>query len=635
MLDEDIQKALFIFLSFDTVLLFVFSIFLNRYFIRKKSGCFINIICIFLWFTILLMVIIFPFDLFSNYLFEDNEVNKNRTKIFSSFLYWTFLFFGFILVDQIKNYISNGNFSIKAKILSMIEKTGKTYIFLIGIGYFFDLILDILHHYFNDSHFLIIVIKTMKTLVGMPMLIAYMMFLGCALGDIPKDLFIKYNYPLRIKKLCWSITHTMRKYKKETEFLILSINKIKLTLSIIKKKDLEEVEKEKSEIKKRLKNEENEEMEDKLEKEYDSIEDLIDLYDYKKEMEDILNQLEQTVNYFNINIPLDSINNNEEKRPLKDKKELISIHETFYIYKTQIFRINYQKYEIYKEWAEIKTFMINKKNDNLSSKINNDIGLDIENINNIEKSKENEKKKFSTKEKNEFQKVNLNEYKSFYYKYMPAISIILIILCLFYDFLIIEGQLEYIFKWDFICGKIFRTWFTSIYLMILIRLLPMYFNLFAVCYAFSNIKSDMTSYLCGHKQTEPSHALFFVGTATKLICPLCYNFIKIMYSGVKLEGNNSRITQYFTEQFGFLEDENNIVIFVVKITIFSLFIIDIILNVTGIYGTIAYKKYQFLSYNARYLEKELEIDEGEGILNEMNQKYGGNFEKIKEDYIVE
>ena len=40
-----------------------------------------------------------------------------------------------------------------------------------------------------------------------------------------------------------------------------------------------------------------------------SAQDLIDLYDYKKEMEDILNQLEQTVNYFNINIPLDSINN--------------------------------------------------------------------------------------------------------------------------------------------------------------------------------------------------------------------------------------------------------------------------------------------------------------------------------------
>ena len=83
----------------------------------------------------------------------------------------------------------------------------------------------------------------------------------------------------------------MRKYKKETEFLILSINKIKLTLSIINKKDLDEVKKEKSEIKKRLKNEENEEVKERIEKEYDSIEDLIDLYDYKKEMEDILNQL--------------------------------------------------------------------------------------------------------------------------------------------------------------------------------------------------------------------------------------------------------------------------------------------------------------------------------------------------------
>jgi hypothetical protein len=35
------------------------------------------------------------------------------------------------------------------------------------------------------------------------------------------------------------------------------------------------------------------------------------------------------------------------------------------------------------------------------------------------------------------------------------------------------------------------------------------------------------------------------------------------------------------------------------------------------------------------LEKELEIDEGDSILNDMNKKYGDNFEKIKEDNIIE
>ena len=59
------------------------------------------------------------------------------------------------------------------------------------------------------------------------------------------------------------------------------------------------------------------------------------------------------------------------------------------------------------------------------------------------------------------------------------------------------------------------------------------------------------------------------------------------------------------------------------------------MNATGYYGTIAYKKNQYLSYNARYIEKELEIMEGEGILNDMNKKYGNNYEQLKADNIFE
>ena len=250
-------------------------------------------------------------------------------------------------------------------------------------------------------------------------------------------------------------------------------------------------------------------------------------------MNELLNNLENTVNYFHLNIPLESIENNEEKRPLKNKKELISINETYYIYKTQIFRINYQKYSIYKEWSEIKTFMIDYKNEDLSQKINNNIKLDLESLNNS-MDKENENILQSPIiETHEFQKVYLSKYKTFYYKYMPIISIILIVFCIIYDVLMIIGQLEYIFKWDFICGKLFRAWFTNIYLITPIRIFPMYFTLFAVCYSFISIKSDMTSCVYGHRQTEPCHALFFVGMIAKFICPLCYNFIKIIYVGIK------------------------------------------------------------------------------------------------------
>jgi hypothetical protein len=581
------------------------------------------------------MIIVFPLDLFSNFLFEDNDENKNNTKIFSSFLYWNFYVFGFVLVDQIKNYITDGNFTAKTKIISCVKKSGIIMIFFVGIGFIFDGILELFLLIFDENNFLIITIKIVKTIIGMPMIIAYMMFLGCALGDIPRDLYVKYNYRLRAKKLCWTITHVMRKYKKETEFLILSINKIKMTLDLIKEKQMEELNKEISEIKDKIDSEQNKDEKKNIQKEYDNIIGIKELFNCQNEMKELLNKLEETVNYFNLNISLESIENNEEKRPLKNKKELISINETYYIYKTQIFRINYQKYSIYKEWSEIKTFMIDYKNEDLSQKINNNMKLDMESLNNsMEKENENILQS-PIIENHEFQKVNLSKYKTFYYKYMPIISIILIILCIIYDILMIFGQLEYIFKWDFICGKLFRAWFTNIYLITPIRIFPMYFTLFAVCYSFISIKSDMTSCVYGHRQTEPCHALFFVGMIAKFICPLCYNFIKIIYVGIKLDGNNSKIIEYFNEQFGFLDDDENVVILVAKLAVMALFVKAIIMNITGYYGTVAYKKNQYLSYNAKYLEKELEIDEGDSILNDMNKKYGGNFEKIKEDNIIE
>jgi hypothetical protein len=204
------------------------------------------------------MIVVFPLDLFSGFLFENNEENKDKTKIFSSFLYWNFYIFGFVIVDQIKNYITDGNFTVKTKIISCVKKSLIFMIIFVGIGFIMDGILELFLLIFDENNFLIITIKIIKTLIGMPMLIAYLMFLGCALGDMPRDLYVKYNYPLRAKKLCWSITHVMRKYKNETEFLILSINKIKMTLDKIKEKKIEDVNKEISEIKNKMDNEQNE-----------------------------------------------------------------------------------------------------------------------------------------------------------------------------------------------------------------------------------------------------------------------------------------------------------------------------------------------------------------------------------------
>ena len=56
--------------------------------------------CIFLWFAMLIMILILAFDLLTD--IED-------IKIVSEALYWLFYIFGFVIIDQIKAYMVNGN----------------------------------------------------------------------------------------------------------------------------------------------------------------------------------------------------------------------------------------------------------------------------------------------------------------------------------------------------------------------------------------------------------------------------------------------------------------------------------------------------------------------------------------------
>jgi len=637
---DKIPNALYIFLGIYVIVLFIISILIQRYYIRKNSNIFINIFCVFIWFSILVMIIIFPLDLFQDSLFKNDPENKGKTKVFSELLYWNFYICGFLVVDNLKSFLTNGNFTFTKKLISTLKGMGIFLGIFLGFGFILNLLLKFIKYILSDDEetsFLTITIKIIQTLIGMPMLIAYLMFLGCSLGDMPRDLYNKYNYKRRNKRLCWDITHVMRKYKNETEFLILSINKIKLTQEKIKNTNIEDLNNEIKDAKEKM-DQENDPDEKKIKKTiYNNLNGLKDLYNYENEMNEVLTKLENTVKTFNLNISLDSIDKPDEKRILNDKNELVSIHANYKIYCTQIYRINYQKYSIYKEWAEIKSFTQQELNNNNSSLTeenknisnDNDIKIDIE-----------EQKKM---EKFDFKKINLTNKQILYYKHMPKVSIALIILCIIYGILMILAQLEFTFGWDYISGKIYRWLFTNIWIITPIRLFPMYFTLYAVSYSFRSIKSDITHCVFGNRQTEPVHMLFFAGMMAKFICPLCYNFIEIMYNleykkknGIIL-GNSTyetKITAYFEEQFGFLKDDN-VVILVSKIALLFLFLKAFVLNLTGCYGNFAYKKNQYLSYNANYLEKELEIMEGEEILNNMNIKYGNNLDQLKTDNIFE
>ena len=111
MIGEEIPNVLYIFLVIYAIILLAVAIFIQLYFARKGTNIVLNIFCIFLWFTMLLVILIFPLDLFSNFLFENNSDNATKMKILSASLYWNFYVCGFLIVDQIKGYITNGNFN--------------------------------------------------------------------------------------------------------------------------------------------------------------------------------------------------------------------------------------------------------------------------------------------------------------------------------------------------------------------------------------------------------------------------------------------------------------------------------------------------------------------------------------------
>ena len=357
MIGEKKPNALYIFIVIYAIILLVIAAFIQLYFVRKGTSLILNIFCIFLWFTMLLVILIFPLDLFSNFLFENNEENSNKMKILSAFLYWNFYICGFLIVDQIKAYITNGNFTVKTKILSCLKGMGFFMMFFVGIGMILDWIFQFCQWAFGEYNFLTLTINIIKTVIGMPMLIAYLMFLGCSLGDMPRDLYRKFNYKERIKLLCWEITHAVRKYKNETEFIVLSINKIKLAQEKINSLNMEDLNKQIDEAKKNINQEEGKDEKEAKKDIYEGLIGLKELSECQNEMNETLQHLENTLKIFNLNIPIETIDKENEKRALKNKEELVEIYGTYKIYCTQIYRINYQKYSIYKEWAEIKSFL--------------------------------------------------------------------------------------------------------------------------------------------------------------------------------------------------------------------------------------------------------------------------------------
>ena len=150
MIGEKIPNVIYIFLGIYAIIILIISIFLQRCFIRKGSNIVLNIFCIFLWFAILIIILIIPLDIF---------VDTEHTKIFSEFLYWLLYICGFIIVDQLRSYMANGNFTVITKIISIIKFTGIFMLFFLGIGFILKWILKLCIYLFGENNVLTISIN--------------------------------------------------------------------------------------------------------------------------------------------------------------------------------------------------------------------------------------------------------------------------------------------------------------------------------------------------------------------------------------------------------------------------------------------------------------------------------------------
>ena len=167
MIGKNIPHILAIFLGIHTIIILIISIFIQRYFIRKGTNIFINILCVFLWFAILIMIIVIPLDLF---------LKDKDAKIFAEILYWVFYICGFVVIDQLRTYMMNGNFTFITKIMSIIKFMAIAIIIFMGIGFIFQWILKLCQYLLGEDNALTITLNIIRTIINMSMLIAYLMF---------------------------------------------------------------------------------------------------------------------------------------------------------------------------------------------------------------------------------------------------------------------------------------------------------------------------------------------------------------------------------------------------------------------------------------------------------------------------
>ena len=124
MIGENNPHNLAILFGINAIIILIISIFIQRYFIRKGTNIFINILCVFLWFAILIMILTITIDLF---------LNDKDLEIISETLYWLFYICGFVVIDQLRTYMINGNFTFITKIISIIKFMATFMIFFMVI----------------------------------------------------------------------------------------------------------------------------------------------------------------------------------------------------------------------------------------------------------------------------------------------------------------------------------------------------------------------------------------------------------------------------------------------------------------------------------------------------------------------
>ena len=586
-------------LIIESILCLIFSIALFLYFVRKDTNISVTIGSISVWFLTFVLIVFIPYDIYFFNLCEEKDLICDVSKIIYKSNNQTV---NETSVDDI-NYIKNG-----INILNILYAINYWLIFFLSW-----LIIPIIKSYDSSGYFIpsdkfkyalkenILFFVILFVLAGVGYgaicilfgyidpfflknisigltlswgLIQVFFFLGYSLVKLPKNLLSHYEYGNEKTFLEWEMKD-LKDYMRE--FIVIELAKLSLELK-------------------------------KTQKQFEKKNDNFPLSKFEDNFNQVITNFEQ-------NKPTrleicEKIFDDDEINYAKDINELALLYQNVKIKLIDLQRGIFLMKKKYKKWVLI---------------------LSILNIKNL-------KMKDELSLSNELEKginyMELTKRKELYYIYIkPIYKISFAVISILLEIITLYGEISSSISDDAfsIMGYLIKLT-NNIVLVHFITLLQIMFLFYLSLYTIFKMKVSFLCQMYGNRQTDSNSVLFVCNMMARIGFPICINFCQITGLTNLIISQNYGTGTMKSDNDGMKEAEK---IYKNLIKFFpSVLILLIILNLFNIISRIG-NCMGISTFEIKNEDTERNISEGKNILENLNQKYGINFESIENNYLEE